>query len=143
MTSCTSKKESCLGASHNIDKERVSVLIDTGCVYIQKYLVDLGGSDSSFLEQENIFIRKARPGIRFFGNGRFAYYNEYLKNPSYGTYKFYNDTIEVCREYYSVQSGKHFSTSIFIFQDSIIVEKGYPIDKRAIKIYSRECNNIR
>lgn len=141
--SCNSKRELCLSKTNIIDIQLFNKYIDTNCIYIKKYKIDINDENSLFIKESNALIKETKPCIRFLRNGKFEYYNDLnsfnLRKPVYGNYKFRNDTIEVCREYYSPQSGYYFGTSIFVIKDSIIEERNFPIENGITTIYEKKC----
>jgi hypothetical protein len=143
ILSCTSKKKLCFNKAHNFNKELFAKLIDTNCFYIKKYKIDINDESSLYIQESNALLKKIKPFIRFLSNGKFEYYYDInsfnLRKPIYGNYKFRNDTIEACREYYSAQSGRYYSTTFFIFKDSIIEEIAFSVDNGTRTIYQKKC----
>jgi len=141
ILSCNTKKTYCNDEINKFNKILFNRMIDTNALYILEYIADSNkGPSNKFIESENDLIKKIRPCIKFHDNGNFIFHQEYLsyknkQKPTFGKYKFYNDTIETCREYYSVQSGKYYGKSIITLKDSLLVESN--INNSIIKIYSK------
>ena len=142
--SCNSRRELCFSKKNIIDIQLFNKYIDTNCIYIKKYHVDINDGNSLFIQTSNALLKEIKPCIRFLSNGKFEYYYDItsynLRKPIYGNYKFRNDTIEACRAYYSAQSGRHFGTVIFILKDSIIEERAFSVDNGTRVIYQKKCN---
>lgn len=140
LFSCKSKTELCFKKNINFDNKLFNVLIDTNFIYIKQYVTDVNDAKSKFIENENILIKNKKPCIVFSGNGKYKYFYDFnsfenSRKTIIGKYRFSNDTIFTCREYYSAQAGKYFGNSIMIVKDSIIEEKSFPTDNGIISSY--------
>ncbi|WP_396178414.1 hypothetical protein [Flavobacterium sp.] len=145
FVSCNSRKQLCFENVNHIDTNFAISSIDTNCIYIQKYISNVNEVNSKFIKQENKLINENKPVIKFKNNGKIEfYYNKIsfdeFKRPLYGNYRFYNDTIKVCREYYSAQSGTYYGISIFILKDSVLEEKSFPFDNGLLITYEKNCD---
>ena len=144
--SCNSKRVSCNYINNQLELNLLFKSIDTNCIYIKKKIINVNDENSKFIENENNLIKEKMPCFRFTYKGKIEFYYdltsyEKFKKPIIGSYRFYNDTIEVCREYYSVQSGKYIESSVFIIKDSTIEEKKFPIDNGITTIYEKKISN--
>lgn len=128
---------------NKFNEDLFNKLTDTNCFFIKNKIIDINNNKNKFIENENILLEKNKPVIKFFRNGEILFFDNLnsfnkLENPIKGIFRVYNDTIEVMREYYSVQAGKFHESSFFIFEDSIIVEKNFPKDNGINVIYKKE-----
>lgn len=140
ITACKSRTELCFNNDNNFNNVLFSSFIDTNCVYVQQNIKDVNNAKSKFILEENILIENKKPCITFSGNGHYKYYYDFnsfenSRKTIIGKYRFSNDTIFTCREYYSAQAGKYFGNSIMIVKDSIIEEKSFPTDNGIISSY--------
>jgi len=127
--SCKSVEKTCfnnkLGWKYNIEK-----LLDTSRVYIAVDIVDQKkDTNDLFIKNERLLIKKVKPGIKFYSNGKFAYFTEttsinYTEKAIYGQYRVYNDTIQICRQYWSAQAGKRYASKFLIINDKGFIQKG-------------------
>jgi len=116
--------------NHNIH-----TLLDTSQVYIKVHIDGERDPNDLFLKQTEEFIKKNKPGIIFYSNGKFSYFTEtissdYTKRAIHGLYRVYNDTIQICRQYNSPQSGTWNGSSILI-----VNKKGFTIRNADLVTY--------
>ncbi len=126
--SCKSVEKICfnnkLGWNHNIER-----LLDTSRVYIEVDIVDQKkDTNDLFIKNSRLHIKKFKPGIKFYRNGKFAYFTEttsvkYTEKAIYGQYRVYNDTIRLCRQYWSAQAGKYYASNFLIINDKGYIQK--------------------
>ena len=139
--SCKSIEKGCFknksGWNYNIEK-----FVDTTKLYVKIDMIDQEKNVSDlFLKQEKLHITKSKPAIKFYGNGKYAYLTEtispnYMKRAVYGEYRIYNDTIHICREYWSAQSGKSNGAELMIVNKQGLLQS---VSKGLVKIYEKSA----
>jgi len=128
VVSCNSRKDLCFKSDSKKNFDLSTLNIDTNAVYVKEYIVDkVDNNESLFIKETNSLLKETKPCIKFYSNGKFAFYQELkafeeLKKPTYGVYFVSNDTLFLCRKHYSVQSGNYYDSSVFIVKDSMLIE---------------------
>ena len=127
IISCSFKKESCFKEQEYRAHKANFKLLDTNCVYVFKLAVSGSYLDLRFIESTNDFLKDSNQGYRFFANNKFAYYygndSVSLTNPVIGFYISHNDTIQICRKFYSPQVGNFKGKSLLIIKDSTLIDE--------------------
>jgi len=119
IVSCKSAEKFCFG-NKSVFTYEISKLVDTTKIYINVDKVSKErDSNDLFIKTERLLIKKSKPGIKFYSNGKFAYFTEtissdYLKGVNYGQYLVYGDTIKTCYKSWSPQAGNFNASTWYI-----------------------------
>lgn len=125
--SCKSVEKLCFKSSSNWDY-KIDRLLDTTQLYLKTELVSkVQDTGDLFLKNEKQRIKKSKPAIKFYENGKFEYFTQTDNtNQNYkviqGEYRIYNDTIKICREYWSAQAGKYYDSELLIINSQGILQ---------------------
>ena len=103
-------------------------MLDTTQLYIKTELVSkVRDTSDLFLKNEKQLIKKIKPAIKFYKNGKFEYFTlTDITNQNYtaiqGEYIIYNDTIKICRQYWSAQTGKYYESELLIINSQGVLQ---------------------
>ena len=137
--SCKTAEKVCFKSKSNWNYQ-IEKILDTTKLYVETELISkVRDSNDLFLKNENKLIKKNRPAIKFYGNGKFDYFTQtdspdYSKMAIHGQYRIYNNTIQICRQYWSAQSGKYYGSEIFIINSEGILQT---VSEDIISVYKK------
>ena len=137
--SCKTTEKVCFKSKSDWNYQ-IEKILDTTKLYVETELISkVRDTSDIFLKNENKLIKKNRPAIKFYGNGKFDYFTQtdspdYSKMAIHGQYRIYNNTIQICRQYWSAQSGKYYGSEIFIINSEGILQT---ISEDIISVYKK------
>lgn len=125
--SCQSVEKLCFRSNSNWDY-KIDRILDINQLYLKTEIISkVRNTSDLFLKNENQLIKKFKPAIKFYGNGKFEYLMQTdITSQNYTgiheEYRIYNDTIKICRQYWSAQTGKYYDSELLIINSQGVLQ---------------------